>query len=585
MILLIKQNFINKITEGADRNMREKSSPLKVFAILAGIAILVFAVIYGGITVTKNLGKSKTAVSNENAADTLNKLYKEINVNNIQARKGQISLEAANVKESLPDISKYPPQVENNTDNYVEIFSSTEKAGDNKDGWLVDAAKAFNAENINISGKTVSVRIRGIASGMGMDYIVSGKYVPDAFTPSNELWGEMMKSKGTEVKLMEKRLAGNVAGILTSKSKYDELIKKYGSINLRNITDAVANNEMAMGYTDPFASSTGLNFLISALSTFDRKNPLSDAAVKGFEEFQTNIPFVAYTTLQMRESAKSGVLDGFIMEYQTYFNSPDLKADYVFTPFGVRHDSPVYAIGNISPEKKEILKKFIAFCKTAKYQKLATEYGFNRLDEYKPEIGNINGNIISRAQKLWKEKKNGSKDIAAVFVADISGSMDGAPLNKLKQSLLTGSRYIGKDNSIGLVTFSSDVNINLPIEKFDINQRSMFAGAVEDMQAGGSTAMFDAIIAATKMLFDEKAKNPNAKLMLFVLSDGETNTGHSLKDVEGILKTFKIPVYTIGYNADIKVLQNLSSINEAASINADSDDVVYKLGSLFNAQM
>ena len=53
---------------------------------------------------------------------------------------------------------------------------------------------------------------------------------------------------------------------------------------------------------------------------------------------------------------------------------------------------------------------------------------------------------------------------------------------------------------------------------------------------------------------------------------------------KGCLRALKIPVYTIGYNADIKALQNISSINEAASINADSDDVVYKLGSLFNAK-
>ncbi len=35
-----------------------------------------------------------------------------------------------------------------------------------------------------------------------------------------------------------------------------------------------------------------------------------------------------------------------------------------------------------------------------------------------------------------------------------------------------------------------------------------------------------------KMLMEEKEKNPNAKLMLFVLTDGETNQGHSLKDTE-----------------------------------------------------
>ena len=84
---------------------------------------------------------------------------------------------------------------------------------------------------------------------------------------------------------------------------------------------------------------------------------------------------------------------------------------------------------------------------------------------------------------------------------------------------------------------------------------------------------------------EEKAANPDAKLMLFVLSDGETNRGHSLNDIEGILRTLKIPVYTIGYNANISALNNISSINEAASINAESDDVIYKLASLFNAQM
>lgn len=73
--------------------------------------------------------------------------------------------------------------------------------------------------------------------------------------------------------------------------------------------------------------------------------------------------------------------------------------------------------------------------------------------------------------------------------------------------------------------------------------------------------------------------------MLFVLSDGEQNTGYSLSDISKILEVYKIPVYTIGYNADIKALEKISAINEAASINADSEDIVYKLKSLFNLQM
>ncbi|MFQ7299747.1 MAG: vWA domain-containing protein [Clostridium sp.] len=564
--------------------MKEKKKG-NIIGILIVMAIIIFGVIYGGITLTKNWGKSKETISKENATGKLKKICKDININEVEPRKAPIDLGVKDVKDTIPNIDKYPAKVENTTDSYIEIFSTGEKAGNGKDGWLIDVANNFNESKFEINGKIISVKVREIASGLGMDYIISEKYLPDAYSPSNELWGEMIKANGKTIELCDDRMVGNVAGILISKEKYDELIKKYGAINLKNITQAVANGEINMGYTNPFASATGLNFLVSTLATFDSSNPLSEKAIDGFNEFQNNIPLIAYTTLQLRNSAESGILDGFIMEYQTYINSPELKTDYIFTPFGYRHDSPLYSVGNLSNEKKEILNKFIEFYKQDKYQELAVKDGFNALEDYKCEIENLDGNTILQAQKLWKENKNGDKPIVAVFVADVSGSMEGEPLNELKKSLLNGSRYIGEENSIGLVTYSSDVNINLPIEKFDLNQRSLFTGAVQDMDASGGTATFDAIAVAVQMLLDEKEKNPDAKLMLFVLSDGETNIGHSLDDLREILESVKIPVHTIGYNANIEALENISRINEATSINADSDDVIYKLGSLFNAEM
>ena len=564
--------------------MKEKKKG-NIIGILIVMAIIILGVIYGGITLTKNWGKSKETISKDNATGKLKKICKDININEVEPRKAPIDLGVKDVKDTIPNIDKYPAKVENTTDSYIEIFSTGEKAGNGKDGWLIDVANNFNESKFEINGKIISVKVREIASGLGMDYIISEKYLPDAYSPSNELWGEMIKANGKTIELCDDRMVGNVAGILISKEKYDELIKKYGAINLKNITQAVANGEINMGYTNPFASATGLNFLVSTLATFDSSNPLSEKAIDGFNEFQNNIPLIAYTTLQLRNSAESGILDGFIMEYQTYINSPELKTDYIFTPFGYRHDSPLYSVGNLSNEKKEILNKFIEFYKQDKYQELAVKDGFNALEDYKCEIENLDGNTILQAQKLWKENKNGDKPIVAVFVADVSGSMEGEPLNELKKSLLNGSRYIGEENSIGLVTYSNDVNINLPIEKFDLNQRSLFTGAVQDMDASGGTATFDAIAVAVQMLLDEKEKNPDAKLMLFVLSDGETNIGHSLDDLREILESVKIPVHTIGYNANIEALENISRVNEATSINADSDDVIYKLGSLFNAEM
>jgi Ca-activated chloride channel family protein len=287
----------------------------------------------------------------------------------------------------------------------------------------------------------------------------------------------------------------------------------------------------------------------------------------------------------MREAAKSGMLDGFVLEYQTYVNAADFKTGYVFTPFGFRHDSPLYALGELPRSKLDILREFARFVAQDRYQQSARESGFNGLEDYRSELPLPEGGLLSSAQKLWKEKKDGSKPIAAVFVADVSGSMAGEPLNRLKESLLQGQKFLGKDNSIGLVSYSRDVSIRLPIGKYDTNQQSMFVGAVNSLQAGGDTATFDGIVVALKMLQDEIAVNPSVKPLIFVLSDGETNAGYSLKDIKELIEAYGVPVYTIGYNANIQALESISRINEAASLNADTDDVVYKIGNLFNVQM
>ncbi len=565
----------------------------KTVIVFAVIAVAIFAILYSSKAFLgeKDPGQETTLPGKAVSAEQLlENLYSAIKVSTLTPVKGNVDLAKADMKEALPDISKYPEQVKANTSSFIEIFSSTEKATvTNKAGdfdrWLVDMAEAFNKSGAKVNGESVSVSVRGIASGLGMDYITSGKYMPDVFSPSNELWGDMLIASGVKTTLVEKKLIGNVAGIVLSKTKNQQIIDKYGEVSLKNVIEAVSAGEIAMGYTNPFASSTGANFLISTLYTFDNANPFSDTAKQAFEQFQSNVPYTAYTTLQMKDSASSGVLDGFVFEYQQFMNSPDLKNDYIFTPFGVRHDSPVYALGDLSAVKTQILTQFVAFCKTAENQSAGNRYGFGGFDAYQPSIANISGKNLTQAQGLWKEKKAGARDIISVFVADTSGSMSGEAMTRLKQSLLTGSKYINNDCSVGLVTFSDDVNIALPIGKFDINQRAYFTGAVNGMSAGGNTAMFDAIIVAEKLLLEAKQTNADAKLMIFVLTDGETNRGNGLEDTSAVIEGLRVPVYTIGYNADIAALKTVSDINEAASINADTDDVIYKIQSLFNAEM
>ena len=41
----------------------------------------------------------------------------------------------------------------------------------------------------------------------------------------------------------------------------------------------------------------------------------------------------------------------------------------------------------------------------------------------------------------------------------------------------------------------------------------------------------------------------------------------------------------MGTKANIAALNQISEINEAATINADSDDIIYQLKNLFNSEM
>ena len=68
-----------------------------------------------------------------------------------------------------------------------------------------------------------------------------------------------------------------------------------------------------------------------------------------------------------------------------------------------------------------------------------------------------------------------------------------------------------------------------------------------------------------------------------MLTDGATNEGHTLGDVDEMIAGLRIPVYTVGFEADLDELGELASLVEAASINASLDDVEFKIASLFNA--
>lgn len=570
----------------------ENKKKIGIVVLVCTIVCIVGVILVAGLLSDNVSNSSMTnggnVVSESEAASMLEKAISKVKVTRNTAEKGVVSFEDSDVSIELPSIDTSYPLKINPTDKdvIVEIFVSPEKAGTGTDSWMIELAEKFNkANNKTSDGKSIGIAIRSVSSGAQLDYIKAGVYIPEAISPSASMWADMLDFEGIDVECLNEKLVGNVAGILIDKQVYNQLKADKGTVDLGTIIAETEAGQMAAGYTNPFSSTTGLNFLASALYYYDTNAPLSEAAVAGFNKFQNNVPFVAYNTLQMRQAAESSTFSTFILEYQLYYNNSELKNNYEFIPFGMRHDNPLYIVGEVTDNEREALELFNDYCMSDDAQKLASTYGFNQLEDYKSSIPATDGNTWVQMQKVWKKNKNTAKPIAAVFVLDMSGSMSGEPINSLKTSLKNSMKYINSTNYIGVVSYASGVNVDLDIGLFDINQQAYFSGAVDGLQASGNTATYSALAVAMDELNKFMETNSNVQPMIFLLSDGQSNGGASLKEVSGAVKYYNIPIYTIGYNANLAELKTISELNEAASIDADSDDVVYQLKNLFNANL
>lgn len=538
--------------------------------------------------------QASKVLSQAEAEAELARLVKDITVNDVLV--GQVELTASGpprMDATLPDISTFPLTVDPGVSPdaaVAEIFASTEKSGSGTDGWMVETALQFNESGQKTSsGKHSRIAIRKIASGTAYEFIASGKYVPEGFSPSNLLWVEMARAHGADMKKITDRLAGNVAGLVMKNQIAARLKGNKSGIGVSDFVDSAIQGKVMVGYTNPFASSTGLNFLVTVLQTFANGNEsamLSPEVASGFENFQKNVPFVALTTMQMRDSVEQDKsLEAFVLEYQTYVQTPGLRSGYEFIPFGFRHDNPLYITEKAGKDEKEVLEQFSRFCLGEKAQKLATKYGFNGRDDWKEPFAQVSGKTLIEAQKFWKQKKDSGRPVAAVFLADVSGSMAGERIQQLRQALVEGSGFISPQNAIGLASFSTNVSVLLPIRPFQLMQKSAFQTAARNLEPGGNTAMYDGVALGLSMLSDYKKSNPEVRPMLFVLTDGQTNRGFGFDRVSAVIEGMRIPIYTIGFEADIKELGRMSSLVEAASMNASQADLRYKIGALLNSQM
>lgn len=548
---------------------------------VALLAILTFSLSGCGATIDSQ--ESAEAHIKDLVENGVQPTYQE---NQVRAN---IQLTKTNLLAMLPDLAEYPISLNARDDartEAVEIFTSSEKAGQGRDGFYLEMAQLFNQQRMTLdNGKQAKVAIRKIASGLGAQFMLARRYTPDAYSPSNTLWGQMLNANGVRMETIAEATAPNTAGIIVKKAKAEQIMTD-GQLDISKLLTSVSSSQFAMGYTNPYQSSTGLNFLLTVLNSFaqgDESQMLSPDVASAFEAFQAGVPFVAQNTLQMRDAAVgSGVLDALVMEHQSWVNVTGMD-DYQFIPFGVRHDSPLYATPEADPAEREVLKLFAEFIESQ--QRVVQRFGFGQNPDYKNAYNLDDGSLIGQAQKLWKQKKSGGRPIAAVFVADVSGSMEGLRIKNLKKALIESADLISSTNAIGLVSYSERVNVDLFIRPFDVQQKALFSGAVGRLSTGGKTATNDAVLVAANMLAEYGREHPDHKKVIFLLSDGETNRGLDFESVSKALEFSGVPVHSIAYELSSEHLKALAALAEGAYIESSTGSASYRIGNLLNSEM
>lgn len=511
------------------------------------------------------------------------------------------------LKDPIPDPNDFPlygAQPGSDPDQvYLEVYSSAEKANANRvdERWMVDVAEDFNRQQQKVSsGKVIQVGIRNIPSGLAAKVLAAKVGKPAAYTPSNELWLELLKDSGVSLTMLEQNLLpDDRAGFIVEAQAYQELAAQ-GEVTFARLLDTILAGNLKLGYSNPFISSSSLNLLYTVLwqaAGHDKDgNPLtlndlkSPQVVSVFDTFQNQVVLMGLTTLDLRDTflRDSSKMQVFLSSYQLYTQLKQTAGyeNIGFVPCGIAQTSPLVGFDWNTADQQAGLEKFVQFATSKTMQQLAIQKGFKAgpNSDYPPIP---TGAVVKAAQGVWKQRKDGGKTVYMELVVDTSGSMEGENrLKAVQAALKLASQEINRGNQVGLITFSNNPIHRMRLAPFDESGQKRLLAAIDQLQPDGGTALYDGLAVGLAELMEKQKTDPNGKFYLLLLTDGERTDGLSHDDLKAVIQHSGVRVYPIAYGeVEQAELQEIAAVREGRVYEGNPDTVQTLLRDLFQTQL
>ncbi|GAB4271511.1 MAG: VWA domain-containing protein [Candidatus Promineifilaceae bacterium] len=493
--------------------------------------------------------------------------------------------------------------------------------------WLTEAAEAFNDSKTETAvGNPVYILTTYIEAGQAISDLNAGAFPPDMWIPDDMVWVNTLADQGNMqfqgdcVSTAESPLVIGMWREAAESLGWPGL--PLGWLDIGSLaadpnawayySGGLFGDTLRLSHTHPGLSGTGASTLLALVhaaesktepvTAVDIQKPIVQASVGAFE---SAVAFFGNSTLNLGKTmAERG---------STYLGAAVMYESTVVT-YGGGQIVPIYPLEgtfvathpacinqSTDTEMTEGAKLFRNYLLSEVGQQLAVTNGLRPvnaavapappLDEQhgvdltQPEIIFTPPSVdaLYAIQELWQSAR---KDVNLVMLLDTSGSMRGDKVDSMKEAAVQFVEQMGDDDTITVITFSTAPSILIPPTKVG-EARNKIINAIQQINAGGDTALFDAISQGAAVLGG--ALRADATNVMVVLTDGvDTSSIRPFNDqlIQDATQN-NTTVFTIAYgsDADEDVLQNLAFRangnyyqGDAASIAAIYDEMSAAFG-------
>jgi Ca-activated chloride channel family protein len=375
------------------------------------------------------------------------------------------------------------------------------------------------------------------------------------------------------------------------------------------------------GHTDPLVSSTALSTLIAEFYASARQAGYTDrrltlqmvrdeAVQDGVRRIEELIRHYSTRTTEFREYIAQGpnYLDFVALEENdliyinrglTQYGAPPERLVALYPKEGTFwHEHPMGIVNAdwTTPEQRAAASVFVDYVLLPDNQRLIMEQAFrpanpdvpldfpfveeNGVDPDQPTaVLDIPApEVIAAVQQSWAFVK---KQADVLLVIDISGSMQNE--DKIGQARAAAEAFLNAmeaTNRIGLMTFSNQINLVVPLNTVETNQVAMYSN-IRSLRAEGGTELYQALTRAVEYMNGQPDENRIRAIVL--LSDGADtgDQGYTLNDAvvaieasrDALNPVIVIPV-AYGSDADVNALNAIARASNTRVQSGSAGDIL-----------